>query len=188
MKMNPNSPLALACTAISLALLSALALLLPDDAISRYALLRDYTTLCRTFIPGIDRLARVSSFPEVTTVVVSVMWTLVPFLTAIYFLRTRIPIEFWQRVRRNRFYFAFSIIVVVVSIGLIVVIYDVEPNDLEGGLLNERILYGVSTSRLGLGLVAGLFLSAIAPLLCMVLMWLTNIRHIYFEQRGGNRL
>ena len=77
---------------------------------------------------------------------------------------------------------------VVVSIGLMVVIYDVEPHDLEGGLLNERILYGVSTSRLGLGLVAGLFLSAIAPLLCMVLMWLTNIRHIYFEQRGGNRL
>src|SRR5256885_10331032 len=109
MKMNPNSPLALACTAISLALLSALALLLPDDAISRYALLRDYTTLCRTFIPGIDRLARVSSFPEVTTVVVSVMWTLVPCLKAIYFLSKLIHIGLFVRIRRNRIYLAFSI-------------------------------------------------------------------------------
>src|SRR5437879_3280883 len=91
MKMNPNSPLALACTAISLALLSALALLLPDDAISRYALLRDYATLCRTFIPGIDRLARVSSFPEVTTVVVSVMWTLVPFFNCCLFFTNAHP-------------------------------------------------------------------------------------------------
>ena len=180
MNERSNSLLVFTSTAVSMILLAALALLVPQDVISRHGLLQSYTAVCRGVIPGIERLAAVSSFPQVTILVVSVMWTLVPVSTGVYLFRMHGAGQFVEQFRKKLFFGTFCACVVALSIVLLAVLYDITPGDLEGRLINENVLHAVSTSRMGLGLVAGFFLSGVALLLFMVLLWLLNVRNIYF--------
>src|SRR6266513_72975 len=76
--MNPNL-FVLLIVALSLVPAVLIAVFAPHDALAKYAAIHDYVSICEALVPGIKRLARVSGFPEVTELVLSITWTLVPF-------------------------------------------------------------------------------------------------------------
>jgi hypothetical protein len=134
-------------------------------------------------VPGIERLAAVSSFPEVTRLVVSLMWTLVPIFAVVFTLKIQMPESFLARYRERPFFLNFATAVMALSIVMLAVLYDITPEDLRGGLMNETVLRTISTSRIGLGLVAGFFSAGIAMMTYMVLLWFFSLPHIYFSKR-----
>jgi hypothetical protein len=185
---NRNNAVFAWCFSVAMLLLVLVAVIIPRDVITKYPVLQEYIALIGAAIPGIERLAAVSSFPEVTRLVVSLMWTLVPVFTAVYFLKVQVPESFFTRYRERPFFFGFGTVVVAISVVLLAVLYDITPEDLKGGLINETVLRTISTSRIGLGLIAGFFSAGIAGMIYVVLMWLLNLPRIYFSKRGGNRL
>src|SRR5690606_3397076 len=78
--MHPMTPIFFSTFACSVGLQLAVALLVQEDVISGHPWVQAYVAFCREWIPAIDRLAQVSSLPELTRLVVSLMWTLVPML------------------------------------------------------------------------------------------------------------
>jgi hypothetical protein len=171
---------------VSMLLLVLVAVIVRLDVITRNPFLHDYVALIGTVIPAIERLAAVSSFPQVTRLVVSLMWTLVPVFTALYLMKVQVPQTFVARYREKPFFLTFAIVVVGISIVLLAVLFDITPEDLEGGLINESVLRAVSTSRIGLGLIAGFFSAGIAMMVFLVLVWFFNLPRIYFSKRGGD--
>jgi hypothetical protein len=174
------------CIAVGMLLLVVVAVSVTRDVLTQYRFLHDYVGLCRTLIPGIERLAAVSSFPEVTRFVVSAMWTLVPVFFAVCVWKVRVPETFAEKFRQRRFFLTFSVVVVAIGIVSYAVLFDVEPRHLEGALLNDLVLHIVSTSRIGLGLIAGFLSAGIAMLLYMLLTWLLKVPAIYFSKRGSS--
>jgi hypothetical protein len=166
---------------VALLLLVLVAVIVPQDVITRNRFLQDYVAVSGAVVPGIERLAAVSSFPEVTRLVVSLMWTLVPVFAAVYFPKVQVPEIFFARYREKPFLLAFATVVMAMSIVLLAVLFEITPEDLKGGLINESVLRAVSTSRIGLGLIAGFFSAGIAMMIYVVLLWLLNLRRIYFS-------
>jgi hypothetical protein len=171
---------------VSMLLLVLVAVIVPQDVITRNRFLHDYVAVSGTVVPGIERLAAVSSFPEVTRLVVSLMWTLVPVFTALYFVKVQVPEIFFARYREKPFFLTFATVVMAISIALLAVLFDITPEDLKGGLINESVLRAVSTSRIGLGLIAGFFSAAITMMVFLVLVWFFNLPRIYFSKRGSD--
>jgi len=169
---------------VAMLLLVFVALVVPQDVVTRNRFLHDYVALSSTVIPGIQRLAAVSSFPEVTRLVFSLMWTLVPVFTAAYFFKVQVPEIFFTRYREKPFFLTFATVVMAISIVLLAVLFEITPEDLKGGLINESVLRAVSTSRMGLGLIAGFFSAGIAMMVFVVLAWFFNLPRIYLWKTG----
>ena len=163
------------------------ALLVPSDVVTRYPLVQTYTSVCRALIPSIDRLTAVSSFPEVTQLVLSITWSLVPLQTVLFLLNgTYVPkFELW---RQRRLYVGFLMIVVAICMVFMVVLFELTAHDLEGNLLNEWLLRSVSTSRFWLGLTSGFLVSGLALLIGMLLFFLRYFPLIYFQDQRGSAL
>jgi len=164
----------------------AIALLAPSDVVTRYPLIQAYTSVCRALIPAIDKLTAVSSFPEVTQLVLSITWSLVPLQTVLFLVNgTFSPkFELW---RQRRFYAGFLMIVVTICMAFMVVLFDITPRDLEGNLLNEWVLRSVSTSRFWFGLITGLLVSGVALFTGMLLVFLRYFPFIYFNKWGRSQ-
>jgi hypothetical protein len=154
-----------------------IAVFAPAD-VAGYPGIRQYTDASRALIPGIDQLARVSSFPGATVLVVSLMWTLVPLLAIFYFFHIEIEEGWWRQFRRNRFFMTFAMLLVAGSVVSIAVMYEIDPRELEPGR-RRNVLRLVSTYRLGLGLVAGFFAVGLALMVCVVARWLAGLRRIF---------
>jgi hypothetical protein len=174
--------------AVAMLLLFLLAVIVPKNVLTQHRFLQDYVAATGGVIPGIARLAAVSSFPEVTKLVVSLMWTFVPIFTAIYLWKVQVPESFLARLKQRPFFLSFGFVVIAISMVLLAVLYDITPEDLVGGLTNESVLRTISTSRGGLGLIAGFFSAGIAMMIYMVLIWLLNLPRIYFSKPGGTPL
>jgi hypothetical protein len=166
---------------VGVLLLVLVSAIVPQDVITRNRFLHDYVAVSSSVIPGIERLAAVSSFPEVTRLVVSLMWTFVPIFTAVYLVKLRIPEGAWANFRQRPFFLTFGLVVMAISVVLLAVLADFTPEDLKGGLLNETVLHAISTSRMGLGLITGFFSAGIAAMVYMVLIWLLHLPRIYFS-------
>jgi len=166
---------------VSMLVLVSVALSAPQDVITRSRFLHEYVAVSGSVIPGIERLAAVSSFPEVTRLVVSLMWTFVPVFTAVYFVKVRIPENAWANFRKRAFYFTFALVVVAISVVLFAVLHDMTPEDLKGGRISRGVLRAMSTSRVGLGLIAGFFSAGIAMMVYTVFICLINVPRIYFS-------
>jgi hypothetical protein len=172
---------------VCMVLLVLVAVIAPQDVITRNRFLHNYVALSSSVIPGIQRLAAVSSFPQVTRLVVSLMWTFVPIFTAVYLLTLRMPESAWANFRQKPFFLTFGMVVMGISVVLFAVLADFTPEDLKGGLLNETVLNALSTSRMGLGLIAGFFSAGIAAMIYAVLIWLLNLPRIYFRSERHQR-
>ena len=85
------------CVGAAMLLLFLVAVLVPKNVLTQYRFLQDYVAATGAFIPGVERLAAVSSFPEVTRLVVSLLWTFVPIFIAVYCFNVRVPDSFLAR-------------------------------------------------------------------------------------------
>lgn len=139
-----------------------LALLAPDSVLSAFPALNEYTQILRDIFPAIDRLASVSAFPEVTRLVLSLEWTLLPLQALLYFIFVSRSVNFtlWRERR------TFIAIGLPILLGLFVwgtaIFFEVNPSDLQGQMKSERMLRLVSTSRLGLAVASSLVMTSTA--------------------------
>jgi len=164
------------------------ALLTPDNVLSQHPSIDQYTQIFRHVLPSIDRLAAVSSFPDVTRLVLTVEWTMLPIQT-ILFIVFRSYTAKVDLLRERRFLIAVGLpILVGIFLWCAALLYEVTPMDLQGNLLNESLLRSVSTSRLGLGIISSIFLSGTALVVGVLLVWARFIPHIYFGYEGGSQL
>ena len=188
--MYPNNRVVLWHICVSLIPSLAAPLLAPENVLSRYGFLREFVSLCSSAIPGIARLATVSSFPEVTKLVLSVSWTLVIVQTIQYLSMGRTPRRFWLRFQnrlQNRLYWTAMVPLLVSIVVGYIQLFDITPEDLKGGMMGERTLRWISGSRFGLGVMAPICMSTIALFIYLVLSWFRDIPWIYFHaKRGGS--
>jgi hypothetical protein len=126
-------------------------------------------------------LAGVSAFPEVTKLVLSVVWTLAPVQMLLCAGRLHLRPN-WSAISRHRIASTFILLIVGFAVVSLAVLYEMRPSDLEGWTISERVLKAVSTSRLWLGLVAGFMVSAAAMVLYVILFELRHFHHIYFRE------
>jgi len=183
--MNPNL-VVLLIVAISLVPAVLIAVFAPHDALAKYAAIHNYVSICEALVPGIKRLARVSSFPEVTELVLSITWTLVPVQVLLCLIWEPLRPN-WQRIRERRFYFTCSLIVAGSAVVMLALLFDITPSDLEGGMFNEQLLHSVSTSPLWLGVIAGVMVSSVALLLYAILFALRHFPTIYLSSKGAHK-
>jgi hypothetical protein len=170
---------------ISIIPATTVALLAPDNVLSQHPSLDHLTMILRNLLPSIDRLAVVSSFPEVTRLVLAVEWTILPIQTILFIVFRTYAVKV-DLLRERRFLIAFGLpILVGVFVWCVALLYEVTPTDLQGNLLNESLLRSVSTSRLGLGIISSIFLSGTALVVGVLLVWARLIPHVYFGYDGG---
>ena len=170
---------------ISIVPATAIALFSSHDVLNQHPLLNQYTSIVGRIIPSISRLAAVSSFPEITRLVLSAEWTLLPVQIVLFLLKRSyiIRVEEWQE--RKLFKVFCLLIFSSVLLWSAIFLYEVTPEDFKGRMLNEVLLRGLSTSRIGLGIISSIFMSGTALIIGLLLLWARYIPHIYFGYEEG---
>lgn len=163
------------------------ATLVPDDVLSRFAILDGYANLLGDLIPSINALASVSVFPEVTRLVLACAWTCAPVQTLLLLLSGSAVFDLGY-LRRRRFFYAFLLSVALIVVTTLALFQYVDPSDLVGNTLSERVLRSMSTSKLALGLIAGCAAITIAGTLCLLIVWLKLFPKIYLDVKEKDSL
>jgi hypothetical protein len=162
------------------------ALFTPASVLSSFPILEKFTSIFRDISPAIDRLAGVSSFPQVTKLVLSVEWTLVPAQVALFYLRLNPSFDLDNFRARRAYLTVVMFLLLGTFVWSTVMLFDVTPADLKGGMYGETLLRLACTSRLGLAVVTSLSISVTALLLAIFCIWVRHIRDIYFDHWGRN--
>lgn len=154
---------------VSIILSTLIALFAPVDILARHSISAQAANALGAVVPGIARLAAVSSFPEVTQFVMTVAWgVIVPLQIGLYFLSPlNVNIKaFFEHPLLLRIV---SVIAVAAGLWWVFALYAIAPSDLEGYSLHSMILRQISTSRLGLGFWTGIFTTFFAAALCALI-------------------
>ncbi len=156
---------------------------LPDNILTHSTLFQRYTDVMASLVPTIDQITNISTFPQVTRLFLSVMWTLVPVVTV---LILRLPgILHFQvnKIKENKFLYTASFIFLpfmIVFVAMFLIAAD-GADSLEGGMLHELILRNISHSKIWLGFFGSLMMLVLSFVLSGFLKWTCSIKEIYFE-------
>lgn len=161
-----------------------ISLLASTDVLTMQPGLQKFTSLCREMIPAIDRLAAVSSFPEVTQLVLSVLWALVPVQIAILVTLNGFAPKL-DLIKEKPFYTAFLCVVALIMLAICTFLFEITPSDLEGGLLSDWVLRSVSTSRIGLGIGASIYTAGVAIGIVCLFVVFRGYWDVYFGKKGS---
>jgi len=144
----------------------SLALLAPENVLTSSNVLSATTDFVASISPAIDKLGKISSFPEVTRLVFATMWlvTLPQFVFwAFLFLTVPISTEGLAKVRERRLVVVLVFLVAVPAILFsFLFLIGNSPLQIEGGRSAERFTRLFSQSRFWLGVAAGGLSLAIA--------------------------
>lgn len=155
------------------------ALLAPENVLSSFPKVDKFTTIFRDFLPAIDRLAAVSTYPELTRLVLSVEWTLVPAQVGLFYICLSRSFDA-DAFRARRTYLTLIMFLLLGSfLWSTTVFFDATPSDLQGGMYGERLLRLASTSRLGLAIVTSLGISVTALFMAVSCLWVRHLPDIY---------
>jgi hypothetical protein len=142
---------------IVVALAVVLALCIPDSLYQDRPAIRAFADAVARILPSIDQFAAVSDFPGTTKVVLACLWASVPLLVVLMVivpdvLRLRAGALKWLGWR--------LILIFPVLLGFAVLLpmkLKIHPDDLHSGLAVDKYIWFASKSKLGLGLVGGLY-------------------------------
>jgi hypothetical protein len=164
---------------VSLVPVLIVAFIAPTNVLSSFATLEKFTHIFRDVLPAIDRLATVSSFPEVTKLVLSIEWILVPVQVVLFYLRINPHFNADQARAYGAYWLIGLFLLLGVSLWSTAIFYDVAPSDLQGGMYGESLLRLASTSRLGLTIVTSLGISVTALFMAVFCLWIRHLPDIY---------
>ena len=155
-----------------------LAVLAADNVFTNYPALKTYAEWCGGIIPSIDKFAAVSSFPEVTRLVLSFVWSLVPLQCA-FAIRKGAYLNNWQMFRERRVFLTLCLILMAGAF-IWITIFWIGPEITTDQLYRRSrrgtpILYYVSTSRFWLGIVSALITSFMALIFGIIILWIRNL-------------
>lgn len=162
---------------ISLSLGTFLALLLPDNPLTRSRLASSFAEVMSSVIPSIDHVAAMSGFPEATRFFFSVMWLLLP-LQVVLLTATKglvdVPkmLENLAKVTTSRLMANLAFLFLFVGI-LVVALFLMggDQSDASGGMTHEIAYRLMSNSRFWMGLLGSAYLLVVAFALSAVVKW-----------------
>ena len=167
-------PLLEISSSLFVAVATLMAVLLPEDVYRRSAGLRGYTDSVAAVVRSIDQFTAISSFPGVTKVVLALLWTSVPFTASFFWLCPGV-LQWDMNVVRRLGRLRWSIIAMILIISCVMpVILTLDRSDLESSDMVDLIIRFASTSRIGLGLVAGIYCVNAALLLALIPTYLNH--------------
>jgi hypothetical protein len=133
------------------------AVMSPNTVLTDSQILSAFTDFIASFILGIDRLAKVSQFPEVTRFTSAVLWATVP-VQALAFSYPGVLVPRLEMIKqRKAFFFLAWLMMPLMTLMLIVAsIHDPTPDLLARKSLYAWAFRNVSESRMWLGVFGGL--------------------------------
>lgn len=163
-----------------------LALLTPVDVFKLFPLLNQSTVLIRDLLPSIERLAWISSFPDVTRLVLSLAWVLIPIQVGLLLWFRVIPIEV-STIYDRRHGMAFMVGVSLVIFFWGHLFFEFSQEEMNNKGIAAALIRFASTSRIGMGLTVGAIMSGIAWTIAMICIWARHVPYVYFNFRGKTR-
>jgi hypothetical protein len=141
----------------------ALSLATPENLYEQSSAVRAFVDWMATGIRTIDEFAGVSRFPGTTRVVLALLWALVPLVVAFIWI---MPIR-WDYPPRMGLMRLMELCVVA-GIVFLPLTMQITPADLEGSGRVDAVIRLVSSSRMALGILGGLYCGVTAWLLAYV--------------------
>jgi len=159
-----------------------LALMLPEHVLDRSNTLRVLCNLVIGWIPAIDNLSRISSFPQVTRLIFSFTWAATPIVAVIFlydFLKTPLDPLTLVKYKSNQRALTFAVYVMLpILIYTAAVIVAGRPIQETGGTISDRFTRVMSSSRLWLGFGAAGTAVLIGFASSMFVFWTVRVRSL----------
>lgn len=153
-----------------------IALITPDDILSRSILLRDYAEWFADIFPYMNRAAARSAFPEVTLFFHAVMWTIAPVWLGVWLL-IKPDAGLYEKQRKHRWFLFFWILIFLLVIIYVPFFLMFTSPDL------TRVEKIMSFSRFGLGISGTvLYAGGFVFYLRSVITWIRRVPALYFNQ------
>ena len=153
-----------------------IALITPDDILSRSILLRDYAEWFADIFPYMNRAAARSAFPEVTLFFHAVMWTIAPVWLGMWLL-IKPDARLYEKQRKHRWFLFFWIIIFLLVLIYVPFFLMFTSPDL------TRIEKIMSFSRFGLGASGTvLYAGGWVAYIYVATIWIRRIPALYFNQ------
>lgn len=165
--------------AFSILLGTTVALLAPVSVLTDSPMLSSFTDFVASIIPGIDRLAKVSSFPEVTRFTSAVLWASVPAQALLCFY----PGVFVPRldlVKKKKIFSAIAWLSLPLLVLMPAFIPEPKLENFARTTLYHMGLRSVSEDRLWLGILGGAVAYAAAVGIFGFLAWWPRTWAVYF--------
>lgn len=155
----------------------------PTNVLEQWPLAARYVSFIAQFIPSIERVAAISTFPEVSRLIVAIAWSVVPFQILYFFLSKNVRLDV-DRIRMRPWLFGLAITVGTTAfMTMLFMVGSFSAADIDGRSVGSMSLRILSTSRLGLGIGAGLFSTFFSLMSTLLLMFCWHIPQIYLPTR-----
>lgn len=174
-----------AILASSILLGLTVAVMSPNSVLTDSPMLRAFTDFIASLIPGIDRLAKVSSFPEVTRFTSAVLWATVP-VQALVFAYPGVYVPRFEMIRQKKIlmFFGWLIMPLVVLMIASVSIRELSIEELARKDIYHWGLRSVSESRMWLGLIGGVTACSVATFIFIFFTFWPRTWAIYFGPKN----
>lgn len=174
-----------AILASSILLGLTVAIMSPDTVLTDSPILRAFTDFVASFIPGIDRLAKVSQFPEVTRFTSAVLWATVP-LQALVSAYPGIYVPRFEMIRQKKIlmFFGWLIMPLLVLMMASVSIHELSIEELARKDIYHWGLRSVSESRIWLGIIGGAVACSVATFIFIFFTFWPRTWAIYFGPKN----
>lgn len=152
-----------------------IALVTPDDILSRSSLLRGYAEWFANIFPYISRAAAHSAFPEVTLFFHAVMWSIAPVWMGVW-LQIKPDTRLYEKQKNHRFFIIFAL---MTMLGLL--IFMLNYSFTLDSLTRSQLI--MSHSRFGLGFVGvPAYAGGWVFYIYILTIWIRRIPALYFSQ------
>lgn len=158
------------------------AMLLPNEFLASNKLFKSYVLILQTIVPNIEAIARLSQFPDLTRVMLSMAFSIALVQGVLFWHRVHIDVRL-LRAKAGE-----CGVILIIFLGMLAVmigIVDLMPHNLGGSARTDIFIRQVSESRLWLGIVAGLIGPVVAAMAVVSIALLLHSREILLN-RGGH--
>ena len=152
-----------------------LAWTLPVDLYDRSQAAKTFADAVAKVVRGIDEFAAISSFPGVTRLVLATLWVCVPLVAS--YIAFAPGVLKWDSVRLRAMprLVRWAIVGMFILMSIVApILITFDPDVLQGNSFFDLMVNFVSTHRLGLGLVAGVYCAVSALFLSLLPIYLNR--------------
>lgn len=147
----------------------------PDNVIDLVPIIAGFVSLLTDWVPSVERLAAVSAFPQVTSLVVALVWSVAPFQVFYVLNSPNFRLNINQTQVRP---IVFGVGVVFLSAGFISMLYlmkDFSADDMTAGTWGAAALRSVSSSRFVLAFAAITMSTFLAILFAALVLYFRHL-------------
>ena len=174
------------CYLVMIVPVATVAFVTPIDVFKQLPFLDQLTAPIGQLLPSIERLAGISSFPDVTRLVLSLSWALFPIQVCLFLLFRVIHIEV-STIYARRLGMAFMVAVSFVLFFWGHLFFEFSAEEMNDKGIAASLISLTSTSRIGMGLTVGVIMSGVGWTIAMICIWLWYVPHVYFNYRGKTK-